>query len=132
MDELAGLTEEARKLTMERFRLLQPHLERNEPLTSVARDAGIPYRTAHRLVSGYRRIGLAALVRKQRVDRGERRVVSTKLKEKASLCKNRRYRLRHCTGRCRGSPRSLARRPRATVPFSTSFVACQPTGYTRE
>ena len=36
MAELAGLTEEARKRAMERFRLLQPHLERNEPLTSVA------------------------------------------------------------------------------------------------
>ena len=49
MDELAGLPEEARRLAMERFRLLQPHLERNEPLTSVAKAAGIPYRTAHRL-----------------------------------------------------------------------------------
>ena len=62
MDELAGLSEEARKLAMERFRLLQPHLENNEPLTSVAQAAGIPYRTAHRLVSEYRRSGLAALV----------------------------------------------------------------------
>ena len=41
MDELAGLSEEARKLAMERFRLLQPHLELNEALTSVARAAGI-------------------------------------------------------------------------------------------
>ena len=50
MDELAGLPEEARRLAMERFRLLQPHLEWDEPLTSVARAASIPYRTAHRLV----------------------------------------------------------------------------------
>lgn len=81
MDELAGLSEEARKLAMERFRLLQPHLEKGEPLTSVAQAAGIPYRTAHRLVSEYRRLGLAALVRKKRADRGERRAVSAKLKE---------------------------------------------------
>ena len=81
MDELAGLSEEARRLAMERFRLLQPHIENNEPLTSVARAAGIPYRTAHRLVSEYRRIGLVALVRKKRADRGERRSVSAKLKE---------------------------------------------------
>ena len=53
MDELAGLSESARKVVMERFRLLQPHLENNEPLTSVAQAAGIPYRTAHRLVSEY-------------------------------------------------------------------------------
>lgn len=58
MDELAGLSEEARKMAMERFRLLQPHLEQNEPLKSVAEAAGIPYRTAHRLVSEYRRLGL--------------------------------------------------------------------------
>ncbi len=35
----------------------------------------------HLLVSEYRRIGLTALVRKNRTDRGERRVVSAKLKE---------------------------------------------------
>src|SRR6476620_4868448 len=81
MDKLAGLSEEARKLAMERFRLLQPHLEHHEPLTAVAQAAGIPYRTAHRLVAEYRRSGLAALVRKPRADRGERRAVSVKLKE---------------------------------------------------
>ncbi len=81
MDELAGLSEEARKLAMARFRLLQPHLEQNEPLKSVAQAAGIPYRTAHRLVSAYRRHGLAALVRKSRADRGERRAVRNELKD---------------------------------------------------
>ena len=81
MDELGGLSEEARKVAMERFRLLQPHLEQNEPLTSVAQAAGIPYRTAHRLMAEYRRSGLAALVRKKRADRGERRAVSVKLEE---------------------------------------------------
>jgi hypothetical protein len=58
MDELAGLTDEGRALAMERFRLLQPHLENDEPLTGVAKAAGIPYRTAHRMVSEYRRFGL--------------------------------------------------------------------------
>ena len=80
MNELAGLPEEARKLAMERFRLLQPHLEQNEALISVAKAAGIPYRTAHRLVSEYRRHGLAALVRKKRTDQGQRLVVSESLK----------------------------------------------------
>lgn len=49
MDELAGLSEEARRLALDRFRLLRPHLEQHESLTSVAKAAGIPYRTAHRL-----------------------------------------------------------------------------------
>jgi hypothetical protein len=40
MTALVRLSEEARKLAMERFRLLQPHLEQNEPLKSVAKAAG--------------------------------------------------------------------------------------------
>jgi transposase InsO family protein len=43
--------------------------------------AGIPYRTVQRWVAQYRLFGLAALARKRREDRGERRVVSAKLKE---------------------------------------------------
>ena len=36
MDQLGGLTEEARKLALDRFRLLQPHLEDDRPLKAVA------------------------------------------------------------------------------------------------
>ena len=36
MDQLAGLTEDARKLALDRFRLLQPHLDGNRPLKAVA------------------------------------------------------------------------------------------------
>ena len=78
---LAGLTEEARKLALDRFRLIQPHLEQSQSLQSVARAAGIPYRTAQRWVAQYRHFGLAALVHKKREDRGERRAVSAKVKE---------------------------------------------------
>ena len=125
--ELAGLSEEARRLAMERFRLLQSHIENNEPLTSVARAAGIPYRTAHRLVLEYRRIGLKALVRKKRTDRGERRVVSGKLKEaieglalqKPPLPIAALYR------QVSRFSKELARRLRATAPCSTSSEVCQ-------
>jgi putative transposase len=72
MDHLAELAEDARKLPLDRFRLIQPHLEQNQPLQSVARQAGIPYRTLQRWVS---------LARKRREDRGGRRVVSAKIKE---------------------------------------------------
>ena len=61
--------------------LIQPHLEQNQSLQSVADAEGVPYRTAQRWVAQYRLFGLAALVRKRREDRGERRVVSAKLKE---------------------------------------------------
>ena len=78
MDHLAELTEDARKLALDRFRLIQRHLEQNQ---SVARAADVPYRTVQRWVAQYRLFGFAALARKRREDRGERRVVSAKLKE---------------------------------------------------
>jgi putative transposase len=46
MDDLAGLTEEARKLALDRYHLLQPHLENDRPLKTVASAAGIRFRTA--------------------------------------------------------------------------------------
>jgi len=80
MDHLSGLTEDARKLALDRFRLLQPHLEDNRPLKTVAAVAGIPFRTAQRWVSLYQHFGLTALARKKRTDTGEHRTVSEKLK----------------------------------------------------
>jgi putative transposase len=80
-DELAPLSEEARKLALDRFRILKPHLEHSQSLRSVALAAGIPYRTARRWLAQYRRFGLAALARKARVDRGERRAASVDLKQ---------------------------------------------------
>ncbi len=81
MDQVSGLTEEARKLALDRFRLLQPHLEDKRPLKSVAAAAGIPFRTAQRWVSLYQQFGLTALARKKLTDTGERRVVSVRIKE---------------------------------------------------
>src|SRR5918998_1533256 len=81
MEHLAGLTEEARKLALDRFRLLQPHLEDDRPLKSVAASAGIPFRTAQRWVSLYRQFGLSALARKKRTDNGEHRAIPVQLKD---------------------------------------------------
>ena len=81
MDQLAGLTEEARKLALDRFRLLQPHLEDDRPLKAVAAAAGIPFRTAQRWVSLYWQFGLTALARKRRTDSHQHRNASAKLKE---------------------------------------------------
>ena len=81
MDQLAVLTEEARKLALDRFRLLRPHLEDDRPLKSVANAAGIPFRTAQRWVALYHLYGLTALARKIRVDNGEHRAVSVKVRE---------------------------------------------------
>jgi putative transposase len=81
MDHLTGLPEEARKLALDRFRLLQSHLEENRPLRLVAAAAGVPFRTAQRWSAQYQQFGLAALARRKRVDSGERRTVSVKVKE---------------------------------------------------
>jgi putative transposase len=100
-DELAGLSEEARKLALDRFRILQPHLEQSQSLQSVALAAGVPYCTAHRWLAQYRRFGLAALARKVRVDRGERRAASVEIKQAIEgIALQRRFRLRRCTARC--------------------------------
>ena len=81
MDPLTGLTEDARQRALDRFRLLQPHLEEDRPLKGVADAAKIPFRTAQRWVAQYRRYGLIALARKGRADSGEHRMVSVKLQE---------------------------------------------------
>jgi putative transposase len=82
MDQLTGLSEDARRLALDRFGLVQPHFwSRISRNVSVAMAAGIPYRTAHRWVAQYRQFGLAALARKTRGDRGERRAVSMKIQE---------------------------------------------------
>jgi hypothetical protein len=77
MDQLTGLTEEARSLALDRFRLL---LEDDRPLKPVA-AAGIPFRTAQRWVSLYRQFSPAALARKRRTDAGQHREMPAKLKE---------------------------------------------------
>jgi putative transposase len=81
MGELAALPEADRQTALERFWLIQPHLESGMALVAVARDAGIPYRTAQRWVALYRRFGLAALTRKGRADCGVRRSLSPELQK---------------------------------------------------
>jgi len=81
MQTLAELSEDARELALSRFRILEPHLEGGRPLQSVVRDAGIAFRTAGRWVAQYRRHGLAGLARKGRGDKGERRVVSERVRK---------------------------------------------------
>ena len=59
-DELAGLSEEARNLALDRFRILQPHLEQSRSLQSVAlaiiRITGGNFRLLNRLLTQTERI----------------------------------------------------------------------------
>ncbi|MCY4242418.1 MAG: helix-turn-helix domain-containing protein [Rhodobacter sp.] len=59
---------------MERFRVLQPHLEINVPLTEVADASSHSLRTLRRWVSRYHEAGLVGLVRRQRSDAGRRKL----------------------------------------------------------
>lgn len=76
----AALTEAQRRRALARFRLLRPFLEDGVPLGRIAREQGVTLRTAQRWVAGYRRDGLAGLVRRVRADRGGHRL-STPLQQ---------------------------------------------------
>jgi putative transposase len=69
-----ALTEAQRQLAMERFAVLQPHLEADVPLARAARQAGVPVRTAERWLARYRQRGLVGLARPVRRDAAVRRL----------------------------------------------------------
>ena len=79
VDELSAIPQASRDVAQQRFEILRPHLEGHRPLRVVASEASIPYRTAVRWASGYRKSGLAGLARKSRTDQGERRLASAQL-----------------------------------------------------
>ena len=79
MPDLTEFSDSARRLALERYRKLQPHLEQNVPLLQVARAAALPIRTARRWVHRYRHFGLAGLTRRGRADHGKRRSISPTL-----------------------------------------------------
>jgi putative transposase len=72
--ELVALSEAAREQALARFHILEPFLIGHIPLSEIGRIHGIPLRTLQRWAANYRRGGLAALARKPRTDRGQRRV----------------------------------------------------------
>ena len=119
MDRLAGLTEEAQKLALDRFRLLQPHLEDGRSLKAVAAAAQIPFRTAQRWVSLYRQFGLTALARKKRTDIGQhpRFRQSSRKPSRASRYRNRRWRSRRFAARLGGSRKAWVRTRRYWVVY---------------
>jgi putative transposase len=71
---LACLSDQQRQKAMTRFAVIQPHLERNVPLSRVARHAGVAMRTAQRWLRRYRADGLIGLVRPVRGDAGKRKL----------------------------------------------------------
>jgi putative transposase len=65
---------------MQRYGILQPHLEQGVPLTHLARHHGIALRTLERWLAHYRREGFAGLARHRRRDRGQQRGLQPELK----------------------------------------------------
>jgi len=73
-DSLTAFSDADRVAAMQRFRVLQPHLETGVPLTAVAEASGHPVRTLRRWAAKYREAGLAGLVRRGRFDAGRRKL----------------------------------------------------------
>jgi putative transposase len=71
---LSGLPESERTRALARFQALRPFLEDGVPLPRIAGEHGITLRTARRWVERYRAGGLAGLARKERADKGRRKV----------------------------------------------------------
>jgi hypothetical protein len=55
---LADMSEVERKVALERYKLLEPHLQNGRELRSVSEGSGVSFRTLQRWVSGYKREGL--------------------------------------------------------------------------
>jgi hypothetical protein len=73
--ELSGLCDTERSRALTRFEIIRPFLEDGVPLTRLAKEQQIVLRTALRWVERYRKSGLAGLVRKERNDKDERRLL---------------------------------------------------------
>ena len=73
-DSLTAFSDADRAAAMDRFRVLQPHLEIGVPLTAVAEASSYPVRTLRRWAAKYRGAGLAGLVRRGRADAGRRKL----------------------------------------------------------
>jgi putative transposase len=78
---LTSLTDEERAQAQKRFAFLQPHLEEGISLSELARQAGIPLRTARRWRARYKQEGLVGLARQRRSDRATRRKVTPEIQQ---------------------------------------------------
>jgi putative transposase len=78
---LVALTPAQQVQAMERYEVLQPHLEYGAPLPDLARHGAIALRTLERWLAHYRREGLAGLARHRRRDRGQQRGLQPELKK---------------------------------------------------
>lgn len=74
---LTHLSEAQRNQALQRFRVIEPHLNKHISLSTIAKQQNLTLRTLQRWVKTYREVGLSGLVRKPRHDKGQRRVNHT-------------------------------------------------------
>lgn len=67
--------------SLEKFRIIRPHLEEKVPLSKLEKLHGISSSTLKRWSRDYRENGLTGLERKQRIDKGIRKIISRELEE---------------------------------------------------
>jgi putative transposase len=77
---LVALSPGEQSQAMQRYGILQLHLEQGVPLTHLARHHGIALRTLERWLAHYRREGFAGLARHRRRDHGQQRGLQPELK----------------------------------------------------
>src|SRR5262245_18920169 len=78
---LAALPPDERRRALERYRIIQPCVEHDIPLTHAARQHDLPLRTVERWLAQYRRYGLVGLSRRRRSDLGHPRRLCPQLQE---------------------------------------------------
>jgi hypothetical protein len=78
---LAALPPKERSRALERYRILQPFIEHEVPLTHVTCHHGIPLRTVQRWLAHYRRDGFTGLARRERSDRRQPHGLLPELKQ---------------------------------------------------
>ncbi len=71
---LTALSDSEREQALNRFRILQPYLEGQQALTTIAQEQAVALRTLQRWLSRYQEDGLVGLVRKHRADKGKRQM----------------------------------------------------------
>lgn len=81
VQKLVDMSDVERKLTPEEYKLLEPHLQNGRELRSVSEGSDVSFRTLQRWVAAFKREGLTGLVRKGRINSGERRAVTPRLCE---------------------------------------------------
>nr|WP_257644696.1 DDE-type integrase/transposase/recombinase [Listeria monocytogenes] len=67
---LASYSKEQRQMAMEKYRLIEPYINREKNLKTIAEESGVSKRTLHYWVSKYQQFGLIGLIRKSRTDSG--------------------------------------------------------------